>query len=102
MRSLFILGLVAALLTAGQSLLCQTSFHIVTDLEIAPDNFDFLLAQNHDLYAIKKKNTTKGKTEVHVLTAASNYAQRSLDVVTALEEAPDNFDFLLAQNHDLY
>ena len=73
-----------------------------TALEVAPDNFDFALASNLDLFAIKKRNTGTNTTEVHVLSAASKYKQFSLQTGTALEVAPDDFDFALAPNRDLF
>ena len=80
----------------------KRGLEVATDLEEAPDNFDFQLASNGDLYAIKKRNTAKQKTEVHVLTAASNYSKRATEVVTALDENPESFRFLLGSNGDLY
>jgi len=101
-QPLMVLALAAALFVTAQPLFCQTGAHIVTDLEVAPDNFDFLLAPNGDLYAIKKRNTTQHKTEVHVLTAASGYMHRGLEVATALEEASDRFQCLLGPEKDIY
>eukprot|EP00548_Thalassiothrix_antarctica_P002808 CAMPEP_0194134352 /NCGR_PEP_ID=MMETSP0152-20130528/4434_1 /TAXON_ID=1049557 /ORGANISM="Thalassiothrix antarctica, Strain L6-D1" /LENGTH=270 /DNA_ID=CAMNT_0038830029 /DNA_START=98 /DNA_END=906 /DNA_ORIENTATION=+ len=64
--------------------------------------FEFFLAGNHDLYAIKKSGTDSGRTEVHVLSKDSNYESYSLHKATALHETGDNFEFLLADNRDLY
>ncbi|KND86709.1 hypothetical protein TOPH_08665 [Tolypocladium ophioglossoides CBS 100239] len=49
-----------------------------------------------DLVAVKKQNTGTGRTEVHVLSGASDYQTPLLQVGTPLEETSDNFDFLLA------
>ena len=39
-----------------------------TGLDETDDNYDFALAENLDLYCIKKNKTGTGKTEVHVLS----------------------------------
>jgi len=73
--------------------------------EVGSDNrFVFLTAPNRDIYAILKNATGSHSTEVHVLTAASNYKQRGLQTGTALHEvgSDDQFEFLLAPNHDIY
>ncbi|MEA3207293.1 MAG: hypothetical protein QOE70_350 [Chthoniobacter sp.] len=76
--------------------------HLVTALEEGGDDFYFALAANNDLYAIKKRHTGGGKTEIHMLTANSGYKDFGLHLVTALEEGGDDFDFALAANNDLY
>jgi hypothetical protein len=80
----------------------QFSLQTGTALEVAPDDFDFALASNLDLFAIKKRNTATKTTEIHVLSAALGYKQFSLQTGTALEVAPDDFDFALAPNRDLF
>jgi hypothetical protein len=64
------------------------------------NNFQFLLSYNLDLYVIMKNGTGSGKTEVHVLTAASNYQAFGLEIGTALGETDDEWTFqLYGQNH---
>lgn len=69
--------------------------------ETGPE-FDFLVAGNRDVYAIKKSSTGSGSTEVHVLSAASNYQQFSLQTGTALHPTDHTFDFALSPGRDLY
>jgi hypothetical protein len=70
----------------------------------ADDSFVFMLAPNLDIYAIKKAATGTNSTEVHILTAASNYQQFGLQTGTSLGEAgTDNrFAFMLAPNLDIF
>jgi hypothetical protein len=65
-------------------------------------NFVFRLATNGDLFAIKKSGTGSGKTEVHVLSAASNYKTFILQTATSLGETGATADFVLAENRDLF
>jgi hypothetical protein len=80
----------------------QFSLHTGTALHETGANFDFGLAGNRDLFAIKKSNTGTGSTEVHVLSAASGYRQFSLQTGTVLHETDGSFDFALAGNRDLF
>ncbi len=63
--------------------------------------FEFVLAPNRDLVAIKKRNTGSSSTEVHVLSASSNYQDFVLQTGTALHETDGMFEFVLAPNRDL-
>jgi hypothetical protein len=80
----------------------QFSLHAATALAETGANVEFALAPNRDLYAIIKNGTGSGSTEVHVLSAASNYGEFALHTGTALHETGDNFEFELAGNGDLY
>jgi len=62
--------------------------------------WEFGLSTDLDLYAIKKSGTD-GNTEVHVVTAESEYAESTVYVST-LPETNNNWDFILAPNNDLY
>ena len=64
--------------------------------------FAFALGRNRDVYAFKKTNTGTGSTELHVLSAASGYAQFSLQTGTALHETDDTFELLVASNGDVF
>ena len=81
-----------------QSFILQTG----TALHETPADFEFALAPNRDLYAIKKRGTGTNSTEVHVLSAASNYQSFSLQTGTALHETDSTFQFALANSCDLY
>jgi hypothetical protein len=73
-----------------------------TALHETPHGFAFVLAPNNDLYAIKRINTGTKTTEVHVLSAASNYQAFSKQTGTALPETPEGFSFGLGTNNDLF
>lgn len=73
-----------------------------TALHETDASFDFAVAGNGDLFAIKKWGTGSGKTEVHVLTAASNYQKFGLQTGTALHVTDNNFAFGIGPNRDLY
>ncbi|WP_438040517.1 hypothetical protein [Sorangium sp. So ce128] len=73
-----------------------------TVLHETHEDFDFLLAPNQDLFAIKKQGTGTGTTEVHVLSAASNYQQFILQTGTALHPTDDTFAFAIAPNRDIF
>jgi hypothetical protein len=72
-----------------------------TALHETADNFAFGVLPNGDLVAIKKSGTGSGKTEVHILSAASNYQSFRLQTGTALHETGGNFDFGVLPNGDL-
>ena len=73
-----------------------------TALHETGDNFDFTAAPNGDIVAIKKRRTGTNSTEVHILSAASNYRAFSLHTGTALHETGNNFAFAMADNRDLF
>jgi hypothetical protein len=65
------------------------------------DNWDFSVAPNRDLFAVKKRNTDSGRTEVHVLAANTNYQRFSLQ--TGVPHPPTgNWFFAVAENRDLF
>jgi len=65
------------------------------------DDFDFAVAENGDLFAIKKQGGASS-TELHVLAAASNYQQFTLQTGTCLHPTDGNWAFALASNRDLF
>lgn len=73
-----------------------------TALHETDNDFDFLLAPNLDLFAVKKSKTGTGSTEVAVLSAADKYQKFSLQTGTPLHETDSNFEFLLAKNLDIF
>lgn len=81
----------------GSGFLLQTG----TALHETDDTFAFLLAPNMDVFAIKKSATGTHSTEVHVLSAASNYQTFALQTGTCLHETDGTFSFGLASNRDL-
>ncbi|MGB7443488.1 MAG: FG-GAP-like repeat-containing protein, partial [Coleofasciculaceae cyanobacterium] len=75
-----------------QSWLLQTA----TPLEETGDNFEFASGNyrgDGDILAIKKSSTGAGRTEVHILDAATNYQSFALQIATPLAETGDNFQF---------
>jgi hypothetical protein len=73
-----------------------------TALHETDDTFEFAVAPNRDLFAIKKSKTDSQRTEVHVLSADSNYQEWALQTGTALHETDDTFEFAVAPNRDLF
>jgi len=66
-------------------------------------NFEFETGPNKDLYVIIKAETGSGMTEVHVLTAASNYTEFSVHTATALHATNTSWDFEIDKaTGDLY
>jgi len=81
----------------GSGFLLQTG----TCLHETDDSFAFAVASNGDLFAIKKRNTGTHTTEIHIISAATNYQQFSLQTGTALHETDADFQFALAPNRDV-
>jgi hypothetical protein len=74
------------------------SLNVGTGLHETDRNFTFLMADwtgdgLPDLWAIKKWATGSGRTEVHIYSAASNYAEAVFHGATALHETGDTYDF---------
>ena len=77
------------------------SRHIATALPEVDATFDFALAPNGDLLAIKRSATGTRRTEIHMLTAASNYQRFGLQIGTALHETDANYAFGVTPARDL-
>jgi hypothetical protein len=81
-----------------QSWVLQTG----TALQYTDDNWAFAMKTNNDLVGILKGPLTgSGTTEVHILSAASNYKSWVLQAGTALQYTDDNWAFALKTNGDL-
>lgn len=80
----------------------EFSLHTPTALHETGSNAEFALAPNRDLFVILKNGTSSGTTELHALSAASNYSEFVLHTATALHETYENFEFELADNGDLF
>merc|ERR1719450_1473007 len=62
----------------------------------------FVMDSKNNLVAIKKgPKTGSGKTEVHRLTAASNYKKFDLHTATALHLTDKNWDFVMDSKDNL-
>ncbi|MFN5513995.1 MAG: M12 family metallopeptidase, partial [Cyanobacteriota bacterium] len=88
-------GVLSALDMAGLNQLYGTprqrfgfdfALQVPTVLHQTGDNFAFAFMANGDLMAIKKSGTGSGSTEVHILSAASNYSKFRLQTGTALHQ----------------
>ncbi len=79
-------------------------FSLQTGTAMAASNADFrfFVAHNNDLVAIQTANTGSGMTEVHILTAASDYKSFSVQTKTALALAGPSWEFGIAQNNDVF
>ncbi len=81
----------------------KTSLQIGTLFDETDEWWDFVIApDNNDLIGIMKQNTASGKTEVHILSAESQYQKRTLDVATGLGKTDHNWQFAMAPNRDLF
>jgi hypothetical protein len=86
---------------SGASTFQSFLLHTGTALHETDSTFAFALADWNrdgalDLVAIKKSNTDTNRTEVHVLSGASNFQNFILQTGTALHETGSTFDFALA------
>ena len=85
---------------SGASNFGQFILQTGTALHETGNEFNFAMSDwdrdgKPDLVAIKKSGTGSGKTEVHILSGASNFGQFILQTGTALHETGDNFTFQL-------
>jgi hypothetical protein len=81
-----------------QTVVLQTN----TPLHTTGALIEFVLAPNADLVAVKKAKTGTGSTEVHVLSAASNYTTWSMQTGTALHETDDGWHFAMDSVRNLW
>ncbi|WP_437502239.1 tyrosinase family protein [Sorangium sp. So ce1099] len=80
----------------------QFSLQTGTALHQTDATFEFAVAANRDVFAIKKSGTGTGATEIHVLSASSGYQQFSLQTGTALHQTDATFEFTVAGNRDVF
>jgi hypothetical protein len=77
---------------------------IVTALDAvsSPTGWEFHLTSNNDLLIVKMSPTGSNHTEVHILTAASNYQTYSLHIATPLPTTSrSQWQFSVGANNDL-
>jgi len=74
--------------------------HIATGLGKSDYNSQFILDKNNNLVMILK-NGASNKTEIHRLTASSNYQSFDMHVATALGTSNHNSQFMFDQNNNL-
>ena len=80
----------------------QFSLQTGTGLHPTDGTWAFAVATNRDVIAIKKQGGGTNSTEVHILSAASNYQQFALQTGTALHPTDDNWAFAAADNRDVF
>ena len=80
----------------------EFSLQTGTALHPTDQTFEFGIAGNRDVFAIKKSGTGSGTTEIHVLSAASGYREFSLQTGTALHQTDQTFEFGIAANRDVF
>jgi len=78
------------------------SMQTATALHLTDHNWDFCIAPNRDVFAISRNNTDSGTTEIHVLSAASNYQEFVTNTKTALPESDGTWVFAVAENRDVF
>lgn len=76
--------------------------HEATALDEGDASHRFLIAPNRDLFMIRTANSGSGKTEVHVLTAASHYKEFATHAITPLGPCDDNWTFGMGPHRDIY
>lgn len=96
------ISVLALFLTQVLSVSAQTAFklHTPTALQLMPQSSAFQILSNGDLMAIQKQGGNQ-RTEVHILSQASNFQTFSLQKETALHPTDDNWDFVILDNRDL-
>ena len=67
----------------------------------ADDSWEFAAASNADLFCFQKQGTESGHTEVHVLTAESDYQSFSTRTATPLEQSDKSYQLLVLPNRDV-
>jgi hypothetical protein len=80
------------------------NFALQTGTALHPTSADwaFAVAANRDLIAIKKQGGSSNTTEIHILSAVSNYRQFRLQTRTALHPTDASWDFAAAANGDVF
>jgi hypothetical protein len=85
---------------SGESNYQQFVLQAKTALGQTDDTWDFGMANwsggKPDLFAINRRGTGTGKTEVHILSGESNFSQFALQTGTALHETDENWQFAIA------
>jgi hypothetical protein len=80
----------------------QFNLHTGTRLHPTDDNWAFALADNRDVFGVKKLGGGTNTTEIHVLSADSTYQDFALQTGTVLHPIASNFAFGLTAGRDLF
>ena len=78
------------------------SLQTKTALHTTDDKWEFGVAANRDIFALKKNGTSSGTTELHVLAAAGGYQGFALQTKTALHEVDQTWTLCVAENRDIF
>jgi hypothetical protein len=70
----------------------QEMVSVALNIGYTDDSWTFLKNRNNDLIGVKKWATGSGKTEVHILSAASNYQTYTTQIPTAQHMLDSNWD----------
>lgn len=73
-----------------------------TALPPSDNTWAFGVANNRDVFAIKKSATGSNTTELHVLSASHNYQAFVVQTKTALHTTDDKWEFGVAANRDVF
>jgi len=73
-----------------------------TALHETDASVSFAVAPNRDVFVFMRSKTGSKSTEVHVLSAESNYQKFSLQTGTGLHETDATFEFAVASNRDVF
>jgi hypothetical protein len=76
--------------------------HSATALHEVDSSYTFQMAPNRDLYIIKRFDTGTATTEVHALSAGTNYQTYSVHAATALHECDYSYTFAMSASRDLF
>lgn len=79
----------------------QFAVQTKTALGQVDHNWDFGIASNRDVFAIHKRDTRSGSTEVHILSAELGYRKFANQTRTALAPTDDTWAFVIAHNRDI-
>ncbi|MDW3191028.1 MAG: hypothetical protein R8G66_01650 [Cytophagales bacterium] len=80
----------------------KAGIQVGTAFDETDEWWDFVIApDNNDLVGIEKQNTGSGKTEIHILSAKSNYQTFTTHAVSGLDYTDHNWQFAMAPNRDL-
>ena len=87
----------------SRSSVYQSSVTYATPVGVMGAHFEMLVApDNGDVVLIKKRQTSSNSTEMHILSAASHYAQWTLQTATALGEVDGTWHFGMDTARDLW
>jgi len=86
---------------SGASVFGQILLHANTELDETPEGWQFAVTDwdrdgKPDLVAIQKSGTTSHKTEIHILSGATNFDKSIFNGSIPLGETDDSWDFSLA------